>query len=307
MRHVIKPKNSCPNWLLPVTVRSKIEAIARSGNTSLITDTIYSNAYTGADGRPASHTRDILNNFYLGKCAYCEKHCRADVEHYRPKGIKKGDDAHSGYPWLCYEWSNLIPACIDCNGRSGKLSKFPVSGTRVTVPHPRWLPQKRISVKYHKADSNYLLNEMPLMLHPEIDDPIQFLAFRPHPQLRGFEVYGTDTDGRGDKTAEVCHLNRQDLLSDRLDILRNMRQAIDKAFQDNDLGHIPDDKFPDSLKLLFEQWEADSNDIELTHTLLRKFVVRDVANLDLLVSQFIDPTLRIVILQYFQAYKAGQL
>ena len=306
MRYVTKPKNSCPSWLLPATVRAEVENIARKHDVDLVKRAVYAKPYTAANGRPESETRDALNAFYFGKCAYCEKFCQADVEHYRPKGKAAGIDAHGGYPWLGYEWSNLIPACTQCNERS-KLSKFPVSGPRVTLPHPGWLPNRKISVKYHKADGYYLLSEAALVLHPELDDPVSFFAFRPEAQRRGFEIYGVDTDGRGDKTADVCHLNRQDLLSDRLDVLRTMKQAVKKAFQDNDLGNIPDDKFPGALKLLFQQWDAESNNPKLTHTLLRKFVVAEAMNFDLLVLPLLNPTIRPVISGYYQAYRNGQL
>jgi hypothetical protein len=56
-----------------------------------------------------------LNNIYNHKCAYCEAYePEPEVEHYRPKKGVTGE-VHEGYYWLCYEWSNLMPACHDCN------------------------------------------------------------------------------------------------------------------------------------------------------------------------------------------------
>jgi hypothetical protein len=94
------------------------------------------------------------------KCAYCEvvitSNQPGDVEHYRPKGrIKELDGKvvraiiggeevdHPGYWWLCYEWRNLLPSCIDCNRRrrhgedgtpAGKADLFPISGRRAIRP-----------------------------------------------------------------------------------------------------------------------------------------------------------------------------
>lgn len=240
MRYVAKPKSSCPSWLLPAAVKAELTVIVRSGNISLIKEEIYAQPYRDAEGKRASYTRDVLNAFYFGKCAYCETHCRADIEHYRPKGSKQGQDPHSGYPWLCYEWSNLLPSCTECNQRSGKLSKFPVAGPRVTAPHPTWLPKRIILVSYMKASNAYLLAEDPLLLHPEVDNPAGYLGFRPHPLRTGFEIYGLDAAGRGAKTAEVCYLNRQDLLAGRLDILKEMRTAVRLLFQNYQAGYIAD-------------------------------------------------------------------
>jgi uncharacterized protein (TIGR02646 family) len=115
----------------------------------------------------------FLDRLFGGKCAYCEVVIEAshptEVEHYRPKGglkdengelvlVKKGSAAeeHGGYWWLAYEWSNLLPSCIDCNRRrahgeasekGGKADIFPVQGFRATKPGEH-------------------LNEVPMLLNP---------------------------------------------------------------------------------------------------------------------------------------------
>lgn len=98
---------------------------------------------------------DDLLKLTKNKCAYCESYItsthRGDVEHYRPKGrikeedgrvvrIASGDD-HPGYWWLAYEWTNLLPSCIDCNRRrwhdeslGGKGELFPVLAIRAATP-----------------------------------------------------------------------------------------------------------------------------------------------------------------------------
>jgi len=154
------------------------------------------------------------------KCAYCESFISStqpgDVEHYRPKGrikdsegkvvrIRCGDAdiEHPGYWWLCYEWTNLLPSCIDCNRRrrhgdedavAGKADWFPIAGTRATNPN----------------DS--LENEQALLLDPTDD------AFDPHQE---FEFM---SDGkiaaktpRAQVTCDLLGLNlREKLLEQRL-------------------------------------------------------------------------------------------
>ncbi len=102
----------------------------------------------------------FLMPLFNKKCAYCESIITnthpGDVEHYRPKGRLKEIDGkivkvtvngkefdHPGYWWLCYDWSNLLPSCIDCNRRrnhgeelaaAGKADIFPIEGKRAGSP-----------------------------------------------------------------------------------------------------------------------------------------------------------------------------
>ena len=63
-----------------------------------------------------SHWRKFNKN--LGKvfsflCGYCEKDCKGEVDHFRPK---------SRFPQKVYEWSNWVFSCHDCNNiKGGKL------------------------------------------------------------------------------------------------------------------------------------------------------------------------------------------
>lgn len=107
-----------------------------------------------------------------GKCAYCESTITTthpgDVEHYRPKGriqdhitgkivrLPDGSRDHPGYWWLAYEWSNLLPSCIDCNRRrlhenqlGGKGELFPLLSDRAYSPGQE-------------------INEEPLLLDPTL-------------------------------------------------------------------------------------------------------------------------------------------
>ncbi len=81
-----------------------------------------------------------LLDWFFGKCAYCDSNVDAtgwgDVEHYRPKRKVEEEPGHSGYYWLCYDPSNLLPSCQKCNQGQGKMNHFPVaSNTRAFQPH----------------------------------------------------------------------------------------------------------------------------------------------------------------------------
>ncbi len=114
-----------------------------------------------------AQAKPFLLKLFNDKCAYCESLISntqpGDVEHYRPKGRIRDLDGrvvrivlagkevdHPGYWWLCYEWLNLLPSCIDCNRRrrheqedqlagkvqelAGKAELFPIAGRRAAGP-----------------------------------------------------------------------------------------------------------------------------------------------------------------------------
>lgn len=67
-----------------------------------------------------SHWNKFNKN--LGKvfsflCGYCEKDCKGEVDHFRPK---------SRFPQKVYEWSNWVFSCHDCNNI--KHGKWPNCG-----------------------------------------------------------------------------------------------------------------------------------------------------------------------------------
>ena len=80
-----------------------------------------------------SHWRqflELLDQRFLGICAYCEEYCSGEVDHFRPK---------SKFPHLVYEWSNWLFACHDCN--HAKSGKWPSVGyvdpcARICASHP---------------------------------------------------------------------------------------------------------------------------------------------------------------------------
>lgn len=143
-----------------------------------------------------------LLEIFGGKCAYCETRITSnqpgDVEHFRPKGRVVGDDFkpvrtshpskgtidHPGYFWLAYDWSNLLPSCIDCNRYrkhgvddpqgAGKADRFPVKGQ-------------------HICDPQQLGTEQPFLIDPTKVQPSQHLEFHPDGTVSGLTEEGRRT------------------------------------------------------------------------------------------------------------------
>ena len=147
------------------------------------------------------YLKSYLFSVTKGKCAFCETDALivspGDVEHYRPKAAVDGDTQHNGYYWLAYNLENYLPSCGNCNS-SGKMNKFPVSGTRAYGP------------------SDNLEDEKPDLLNPfdDKDDP-------PHKHLEfvvdidnSLGTVGAKTH-RGKQTIEILGLNRAQLVSSR--------------------------------------------------------------------------------------------
>jgi len=204
--------------------------IARTKDFSSITDSIYKgNLITINDPDDPYHqdvefeVRYALRILYFNKCAYCESTSyKPDVEHYRPKkGVTGAQRNSHGYYWLCYEWSNLIPACYECNSRSGKWNKFPINGTRRVLPS--FLPNQNLNFDACHILHAALTNEQPLILNPESETVEQFFSL----EWNG-KINGTDgIDGKGDKTIKTCDLNRGNLIIARWNLMKDFVEKID--------------------------------------------------------------------------------
>jgi hypothetical protein len=157
-----------------------------------------------------------LMDLFGGKCAYCETRIASnqpgDVEHFRPKGRVVGDDFkpvlalhpqrgkmnHPGYFWLAYEWSNLLPSCIDCNRYrnhgidqpqgAGKADRFPVQGQYACVP-----------AQLHE--------EVPLLIDPSKVNPALHIEFHPDGTVSG-------KTEQGRRTIELFGLNLREGLKE---------------------------------------------------------------------------------------------
>jgi len=169
-----------------------------------------------------------LLEIFHNKCAYCETLIRpgyhGDVEHYRPKGkvVEDDDDSdstyqvngqsykHPGYYWLAYEFSNLFPSCQQCNQRfketPGKMNYFPLENKAKRA----W-------------NADMLKDEAPLLLDPcdsrPDRDPAEHLEY----DETGVFVGKTEA---GKKTIAILTLNRDGLISERVDTYRTAQDKM---------------------------------------------------------------------------------
>jgi len=191
--------------------------------------------------------KEALEIIYSEKCAYCEsktKHVSSlQVEHYRPKAKVDEDSNHKGYYWLGYEWSNLLLACPKCNEQGAKGNRFPISNIRVSVHSHQYL-----------ADTSPLIDENPLLLNPEIDNPREHFIF---------DVYGKIESStiRGIATIEICKLDRINLNHNRkkeiIDDVFKILKPIILGFESN--ISIPKETFIIMLKNIFQDLENMQN------------------------------------------------
>jgi uncharacterized protein (TIGR02646 family) len=158
-----------------------------------------------------------LKAIYNSKCSYCESTVEQvaslQVEHYRPKNAVTDDPAHPGYYWLALEWSNLVLSCPACNGQGAKGNRFPIAGDRVMVQNP-FDPNGNLLAQTLRANLAPLLDEHPVLLHPEIDNPGAHLNFTAFGLLEG-------TTGRGRESICICQLNRDSLIDARQKIIND--------------------------------------------------------------------------------------
>ncbi len=232
--------NNRKSQLCPFTPQSLLDAsddledIAKNSNKESIKTSVYKSV------------REILCELYHDKCAYCEsKEFKPDIEHYRPKKGVTGV-IHSGYYWLCYEWSNLIPSCPNCNRPPGKSNQFPIIGNR--VDGPTFLTSGKLDTNACQADKSPLIDEQPYLLHPEIDDCKQFFKF----DNKG-KIEGVDSKGRGEQTWKICDLNRDNLLYRRQQLLDNQVEAIERFLKLFLNERLDENGLKDGLKLCFEK------------------------------------------------------
>jgi len=176
--------------------------------------------------------RDLLNDLFHFKCAYCESSYRAvhpvAIDHFRPKGMIIDGEIHirRGYWWLAAEWSNLLPTCIDCNSPrkvinengilelTGKGNQFPIANRTRRAPHEG----------DEKHEKSFLLNPSNCRIIPS--DHIEFIFknnYDPFVQpvlKRGRE----STIGR--ESIRVYGLNRRLLVDARRDTAKRIAAQL---------------------------------------------------------------------------------
>lgn len=298
MRFVIKPDAHKTVNLSSESTKAILLEIATNKAIHLISDKIYREPYRNPDEN-RSRVEDKLALSYNNKCAYCERFAKADIEHYRPKKKVIEDNTHEGYYWLCYEWTNLLPACVKCNRDGGKHSKFPIIGTRVY--NPSFLADKSLNSDDCKAQNNPLNLEIPYLLHPEVEDPELFFDFYIDPNGDGIRIRGIDQLKRGERTIEICKLNRQELRIERVEFVINpFKQAIESAFGMLGNEFYTENDFETQIIFQLNQLILNKDNENSAHTLLRKFIVISPQNFENIVLPYLTSSIRRIVLEAFK-------
>jgi uncharacterized protein (TIGR02646 family) len=149
--------------------------------------------FTSIWGQLKEHLQDL----YRDRCAYCDGSYQTfgygDVEHYRPKGAVTEDPGHPGYWWLAYDPSNYLPSCQRCN-QEAKKNHFPVSGKRAKRP------------------TDPLGAEVPLLLHPDVDQWREHISFTPTSSANGDKPgMAKPLSDKGKTSIDIFNLNREPL------------------------------------------------------------------------------------------------
>jgi len=272
MRRVNKTYASKPIELDSIETRTKLVLIVASENASLDTENLYHANFKKPDGVTISRTRTKLADIYKNKCGYCERYSHIPtIDHHRPKGRVTGPQNNAeGYYWLIYEWTNLVPACKDCNSSSYKFDKFPIANGRVNRP-----PKIGGNINYTllNYDSNHHIPEKPLILHPEycVIPEIHFDF------TKDGKIHGISKEGKA--SVSTYGLDRKDLNIERRDIyddyFRRLKRSVDKRFRI--ANPISQNELIDDLKFLFTEITKAANSNNLNHTLFRKSFLKKLS------------------------------
>jgi uncharacterized protein (TIGR02646 family) len=224
-------------------------------------------------GQQEYSIRYILRKLYFNKCAYCEsRDYKPDVEHYRPKAEVSIDQPNThGYYWLCFNWSNLLPSCDECNRPPGKGTQFPVSGARVTSPS--FNECLHLIEDHCKLNSTYLNSEGPLLLNPELERPEPYLELKWNGRLAGTD----GTNGKGWSSINTYDLNRGNLIDARAILIDGCRDKIINnliLFRDGILN-------PSTLKTALEiqfNFFRENTSPEIVHSFVYFFIYHNFSS-----------------------------
>lgn len=229
---------------------------------------------------------DHRDNLELGdkpKCYYCESFVEhvaiLQVEHFRPKAkvdnIDNNNLSHSGYYWLGLEWSNLLLSCPNCNGKHAKGNRFPLEdfNNRVTAINPiSSAPPLPLVYDRTRCIVNQapLINEKPLLINPENEDPAPHLTFNEFGQIFGASI-------KGIHSVSIYKLDRDPLFAARQEKLNSIIRDLNLACGARNRGKIDDN-------CLLAWFEAvcknvlDLDDIRKDYCLWGRYIISNFEN-----------------------------
>jgi uncharacterized protein (TIGR02646 family) len=220
----------------------------KRGQLSILQRILQDSRVKDTDYKGNGDVKTALLDIYAHCCAFCEARISKydDIEHFRPKHAIT-DVNTEGYYWLAVEWSNLLIACKVCNS-DYKGNYFPISGTRITVPiSVDFNDMTSISNFFRRnhIHSSELQSEQPLLLHPVLDNPDDYLFF----EMNG-TVTAKNNDIKGRTSIQYYGLsdwdNRQILIQDRKEIIESIRKKVYHSVD----SYVNDERlYQDLLKL----------------------------------------------------------
>lgn len=305
MRFVVRNYRVKPAKLKETAVITEWETISLTANKVLIKNQNYADPYDTSKGR-RSRVIDVLDTWYFGKCAYCEKGCKADVEHYRPaKAVKDLNNVdipgHNGYYWLCYEWSNMLPACSNCNREGAKHSIFTTFNSYQIVPSLK--RNGSLNKGRCRISNSYLTVEQPVLLNPEIDNPNNYFDFDIDPNNDGIIIVGKDINNRGRDTIDICLLNRYELVTQRHNlVVLDFVESIHSSFISRKKGIIDDNELKTEINQLFRSLYNKSLNNRIPFTLLRQYIVASPNNFKKIIIPYIEKPLQNTVITAFLNY-----
>lgn len=248
--------------------------------------------------------RDALESVYKNKCAYCETKIEpvatAHIDHHRPINTYIGQypngqrQDHLGYYWLGYEWTNLVLSCPACNGT--KSSKYHLVNPESRLQDAPPLVNNRPNYPEHLVNSATVAQENPYLINPEIIDPDLHLTINYFGLLEPI-----DNSQYGKATIDTCDLNWDPLYQNRLDILSETIDSINKElfqrYRGDELA-LTEGQFKLRLFWIFDEITKRTLETEEYNMVGRCMIVK----FEELILEDIEPIYRKKIMKYFEEY-----
>ena len=258
--------------------RAVLEADGERYNTTYYKDLIVVNKL-----KAFSVHRDNLEPGDKPKCYYCESYVEhvavLQVEHFRPKAkvdnVDNNNLPHRGYYWLGLEWSNLLLSCPNCNGKQAKGNRFPLEDFNdrltainpITSAPPLALVYDRSNCIVNQAP---LINEKPLLINPESEDPAPHLTFDGFGQIFGI-------GNKGINSVRIYNLDRDPLFAARQEKLNIIIRELNLACAARNIGRINDNCLGAWFEAICKS-VIDLDDIRKDYCLWGRYIIANFEN-----------------------------
>ena len=221
-----------------------------------------------------------LNNFFKGKCAFCE--ClfvekgpgeftqNPTLLYYRP--VTKYKNKTPNYIWLSWQWSNMYLACETCS----KYYNGEVPSNYPENDNPRTFPT--IS-GIHAEPGVFGIKELvekesPYYLDPCLDNPAGYLRFIWQEAKNQVDIEAIGDGERGQKTIKAFGLDRPELCESRAIELAKFRTRFEHVL---DLAAKGESKeLSSATKSLFNGCKPDQPFAGMKRQFLLEWINNDI-------------------------------